>query len=314
MVDLGGSAGNISSVLRKVLITAITGGIAYGITTVAQQDPTWSVTLSVLIGGVALVIQFLIDFEGRLQHLETSLQVTFHKVNAATELFKLLEESALQADVVTQLVRNAAQIKPNLPSLVHDLAQGELSRVSAFLKELSDGDLVTYDGEDRDWLLGLTRSVTKSINAVSMTTIDSGLSNMEGGLWSTDLGKRYLDEQGTATGRRGVQIRRLLVLDSGLSADADEVLRLCRKHQEVGVEVRTLEPGHAPAAIRTALFDFAVFDDTISYELNTGPVVADDGTPTIVSTRLVLQPARVASRARDFERLWTVGQPVPPPE
>jgi hypothetical protein len=55
MVDLGGPAGNISSVLRKVLITAFTGGVAYAITTVAQQDPTWSVTLSVLIGGVALV-------------------------------------------------------------------------------------------------------------------------------------------------------------------------------------------------------------------------------------------------------------------
>lgn len=314
MVDLGGRDGNVSSVLRKVLITAVTGGVAYVITTVAQQDPTWSVTLSVLIGGVALVIQFLIEFEGRLQQLEASLRTTFHKVNEATELFKLLEESALQADVVTQLVRNSAQIKPNLPSLVHDLAQSELGRISAFLKELSDGDAVTYDGEDRDWLLGLTRCVTKSISAVSMTTIDSGLSNMEGGLWSTDLGKRYLDEQGVATERRGVQIRRLLVLDSGLSADADEVLRLCRKHQEVGVEVRTLEPGRAPASIRTALFDFVVFDDTISYEVNTGPVVADDGTPTIVNTRLVLQPARVASRARDFERLWTVGQPVPPPE
>lgn len=313
MVDLGGSAGN-TSVLRKVLITAFTGGVAYAITTVAQQDPTWSVTLSVLIGGVALVIQFLIDFEGRLQQLETSLQATFTKVNEATELFKLLEESALQADVVTQLVRNSAQIKPNLPSLVHDLAQNELSRISAFLKELGEGDLVTYDGEDRDWLLGLTRCVTKSISAVSMSTIDSGLSSMEGGLWSTDLGKRYLDEQGAATERRGVQIRRLLVLDSGMSADAEEVLRLCRKHQEVGVEVRTLEPGRAPASIRTALFDFAVFDDTISYEVNTGPVVADDGTATIVSTRLVLQPARVASRARDFERLWTVGRPVPPPE
>lgn len=311
MVDLGGSAGN-TSVLRKVLITAFTGGVAYAITTVAQQDPTWSVTLSVLIGGVALVIQFLIDFEGRLQQLETSLQATFTKVNEATELFKLLEESALQADVVTQLVRNSAQIKPNLPSLVHDLAQNELSRLSAFLKELGEGDLVTYDGEDRDWLLGLTRCVTKSISAVSMSTIDSGLSSMEGGLWSTDLGKRYLDEQGAATERRGVQIRRLLVLDSGMSADTEEVLRLCRKHQEVGVEVRTLEPGRAPASIRTALFDFAVFDDTISYEVNTGPVVADDGTATIVSTRLVLQPARVASRARDFERLWTVGRPVPP--
>lgn len=313
MVDLGGPAGNVSSVLRKVLITAVTGGIAYAITTVAQQDPTWSVTLSVLIGGVALVIQFLTDFEARLQHLETSLEATFHKVNEATELFKLLEESALQADVVRQLVRNSAQIKPNLPSLVHDLAQSELGRLSAFLKELSDGDAVTYDGEDRDWLLALTHSVTRSISAVSMTTIDSGLSNMEGGFWSTDLGKRYLDEQGAATGRM-VQIRRLFVLDSGLSADAADVLRLCRKHQELGIEVRTLEPGRAKASIQNALFDFAVFDETISYEVSTGPVVADDGTRTIVSTRLVLQPTRVASRAKDFERLWAEGRPVPPPD
>ncbi len=311
-----------SSVLRKVVITAVSGGVAYGVTTVANQEPTLSVTLSILIGGVALVIQFLADFENRLSQLEISqatharrvehrVQATFLKVNEATELFSLLEQSALKADVVTQLVRHSAEIKPSAPRLVRDLAHSELGRMSVFLKELSNGGEVTYDGEDRDWLLALARCAEQTIDAVSMTAIDADDSSL-GGLWTSDLGRRYLGAQGEAAQREinPVKIRRLIVLERGLAADSIEVVRLCRKHTEVGIEVKILEPAHAPATIQTALFDFVVFDRVISYEVSTPPLRSDDGPTNIMNTRLVLHGSRVDNRVRDFERLWAAGQEV----
>src|SRR5689334_24491194 len=50
---------------------------------------------------------------------------------------------------------------PISSTLAHRLAQRELSRMSEFLKELGEGGEAIYDGEDRDWLLGLTYSAEK---------------------------------------------------------------------------------------------------------------------------------------------------------
>ncbi len=323
MADLPAPAAGTSSVIRKVVVTALSGGIAYAVTTVAQQDPAWSVTLSILIGGVALVIQFLMDFEERLTQLEHAnaahaarverrLEDTFRTVNEATELFGLLEESALQGDVVTQLVKHSTQIKAGLPNLVHGLAESELVRTSVFLKELGDGDAATYDGEDRDWLLALARLAKRSISAMSMMAVDAAGQGPDSGLWTSDLGKRYLDAQSEARGR-DVAVRRLVVLDSTMHPDQPEVLRLCALHREAGVELRILEPAKARTSLQTALFDFVLFDEEVSYELTTGQWSSGEGGPIIVSTRLVLQPARVASRLRDFERAWEAGIPSPAP-
>jgi hypothetical protein len=179
-----------SSVLRKILLTTITGGSTYLVTNLAEQPQIWSLTLSAFIGGVALVVQSLVDLEARIK--------------TATELFGLIEASALRNDVVTQLVRHATEIDGDSPALVLNFVQAEITRMSEFLKELADGGDVTYDGEDPNWLLGLTRSATSTIDATSLTTMDPhGKGFVDESFWDSDLGQRYLEAQREAITRGG---------------------------------------------------------------------------------------------------------------
>jgi Family of unknown function (DUF6879) len=306
------------SILRKVLVTTFTGGLAYLITNAAQDEQIWSITLSSFIGSVVLVIQFLIDFESRLaaveeahnRHASTMERLVndgFSKINEATELFGLVEASALRTDVVIQLVRHSVQIKPTSPPLVFDFAQAEIFRMAEFLKELSGGAEVTYDGEDRDWLLALARNTRSSIDATSFSTSGSGKGVVDEGLWNSDLGQRYLEAQRDAVDR-GVTIRRLFIMDSpGLSNDP-EVLRACLAQKEIGVEVRILHPSAVPAKRRTQLLDFIVFDNVVCYELTSTPRIGRDTSTVIANTRLVLTPHRVAERAQGFKDLWASAQ------
>jgi hypothetical protein len=302
------------SILRKVLVTTFTGGLAYLITNTAQETQIWSITLSAFIGSVVLVIQFLIDFESRLgaveeahnRHAETMERLVnegFTKISEATELFGLIEASPLGTEVMLQLVRHSVKIKPGIPSLVFDFAQAEITRMAEFMKELSDGAEVTYDGEDRDWLLALARNTRSSIDATSFSTSGSGTGVVDEGLWNSDLGQRYLEAQRDAVDR-GVVIRRLFILDSpGLSTDP-EVLRACLAQREIGVQVRILHPSAVPAKRRSQLLDFIIFDNVVCYELTSAPRIGRDTSTVIANTRLVLTPHRVAERAHGFKDLW----------
>ncbi|MBX6355184.1 MAG: phosphatidylserine/phosphatidylglycerophosphate/cardiolipin synthase family protein [Micromonosporaceae bacterium] len=312
------------SILRKVLITTFTGGLAYLITNTAQESQIWSITLSAFIGSVVLVIQFLIDFESRLgaveqahdrhaQSMERLVNEGFTKISEATELFGLIEASPLGTDLMLQLVRNSVRIKPGSPSLVFDFAKAEITRMAEFLKELSDGAEVTYDGEDRDWLLALARNARTSIDATSFSTSGGkgggrdakagGSAMVDEGLWNTDLGQRYLEAQRDAVERK-VTIRRLFILDSPDLSTDPEVVKACRAQREIGVQVRILYPSAVPAQRRSQLLDFIIFDNVICYELTSAPRIGRGTSTVIANTRLVLTPHRVAERAQGFKDLW----------
>lgn len=306
------------SILRKVLITTFTGGLAYLITNTSGESQIWSITLSTFIGSVVLVIQFLIDFENRLgtveethnRHAESMERLVndgFTKISEATELFGLIEASPLGTEVMLQLVRHSVRIQPGTPSLVFDFAQSEITRMAEFMKELSGGAEVTYDGEDRDWLLALARNARSTIDATSFSTWGGGTGVVDEGLWKSDLGQRYLEAQRDAVDR-GVVIRRLFIMDSpGLSSDA-EVLKACAAQREIGVQVRILDPSAIPAKRRSQLLDFIIFDRVVCYELTSAPRIGWDGSTVIANTRLVLTPHRVAERAQGFKDLWASAQ------
>lgn len=306
-------ADQTSRVTRKIIMTILTGGAAYLITNLTAQPPIWALTVSVFIGGVTLVVQFLVDFDDRLEaveighalhaeRMEELLQQRFASINEATELFGLVEQSPVRAEVVTELVRNSTRIGPDTPPLISAFAQSELHRVSDLLKDLSKGGEVTYDGEDRDWLLGLTRNVSSSIDATSLTTVDGGGDGYDGGLWASDLGQHYLEAQRDAC-RRGVRVRRVLILDRPELAADPGLIRVCRLQRSVGIEIRVLSLARIPEMRKNTLFDFILFDDVVSYETTAG-VWAGEVRPAIVSTRLVLRPSRVAENIRRFEDLW----------
>jgi hypothetical protein len=304
------SVRRLSKVMRKVVIALVTGGVAFVLTNLADKDPLLSITLSVLVGGSALVVQFLVSFEGRLREVQLSqeeqsrqiracVDERFRAISEATELFHLIEECAVETESLSRLVRHSTKITSHLPELVHRLAQRELDRMSEFLKGLGDGVETIYEGEDRDWLLSLTHSADKSIDATSLTTVDGG------GLWNTDLGQRYLDAQRYAV-QRGVRIRRIFIEDLPGPGSESALEKICRQHADIGVEVRVLHGAVAAELRRTSLFDFILFDDVISYELMARP---GNLAPIVVNTRLLLRTNSVTDHGERFRELWEAAEP-----
>jgi hypothetical protein len=319
------------TLLRKILVTLLIGAVAYLATSLLTSGlsggarTALAIGLPVVVGGVALLIQFLVDLDRRLDMVASRFEADardtretvrreLHAINDATELFGLVEASALGLDSVTSLVRNATHIDPGTPGLISAFAESEVRRVTELLKVLGDGGDLTYDGEDRDWLLGLTKVARASLDATSLVVVDAvGDSSTSGGLWLTDLGYRYLEAQRDAI-RRGVVIRRVFILDRSALLDDPALRRTVELQQSLGIRVRTLDPNALRATRRSSLFDFIVFDDAVSYEVTPASRVADDRERVEINTRLVLAPPRVKERQQRFEDLWAAAQDPPEPE
>jgi len=309
-MSLGGQSSEHSSVTRKALLTVGLGGATFLITNALNQPQSVQITLSILIGGIALILRFLVDFENRLAAVEqlekdgmTEMKhlvgEAYSQISEATELFGLIEASALQTDLVTQLVRNSTQISPTSPPIVYHFVQAKIKETSDFLKQLAEGGTVTYYGEDRDWLLGLTRNATVSIDAISMTAVDHDL-------WQSEIGQRYLDAQRRAAGS-GKRVRRIFVLDSPAMADDPLLLRACEEQRDMRIEVRLLDRAAVPPPLRVQVRDLIVFDDTLAYETNP-TTTADPRNAQIAETRLVLTDSRVKECAQLFRELWDVSR------
>jgi hypothetical protein len=310
-------------VLRRVVVTALSGGLAYFITNMSAQPQIWVLTISIFISGVTLVVQFINDFDNHLEKfakkltslveeqashtnkIQSLIENGFARTSKVNELFRAVEESSLRTDVITQLVRHSTQIEPGSPPLVNEFAESQISRTSQFLKELGEGGVVAHDGEDREWLLELTTQSQHTIDATSLSTVDGGATSFHGGLWTSDFGRRYLGLQRDAIQQRGVVIRRVFILDSGFGQPEDsDFLHIYRQQRDFGIHTRVLERAMIPHTLKNALFDFVVFDDTIIYEVTPASRVEDEMGPTIVKTHLARQPQRIRDRRRRFEELW----------
>jgi len=308
-------------ILRKVLVSLAIGALAYSITALSTQPEIWSITLSVFIGGVTLVVQFLIEFETRLarveaakqrhsDRVETVVEDGFQRVGDATRLFSYLEASAVPTESVVQLVRHAATIRGE-PPLALRLAEKQIERLSRFLKDLGE-QRAEYEGEDRDWLLALTELASLSIDATSLTTVDArGADPTRGGFWGTDLGKRYLEAQHVAV-QRGVAIRRIVVLQSGATpADAglSDVLRLQHAY---GIQVRVLTQESAPLSVREQVKDFVLFDGVLSYDATPASGFENVSLPAKLTSSLELDEKVVQHRQLMFTNLWDEAEPIAP--
>jgi hypothetical protein len=306
-------------VLIKAVSTGGIGALTYFMTNQFNADQSQQITLSVLIGSVVLVVQFIWEFEKRVEAMEGRLarhhesttrlvKEGFSKISEATELYGLVEESVLHTHEVTKLVRNSTRIK-NAPDLIYEIAQSEINRVSRFLKDLGDGSMAFYDGEDRDWMLALTQQAKKSLDAVSLGMVDAG-DEGHGGFWMTDLGRRYLDFQKEAV-KRGVRIRRVFVLDRTDDAYGfGQFARMCALQDQMGIKVRLLDPSMV-AGTPQQMFDIILFDETVSYEVTSAAWLPEQR-PTFLTTRLALDPDSVAQRNRHFNALWDSATPYVP--
>ncbi|MBL7261659.1 DUF6879 family protein [Paractinoplanes lichenicola] len=301
--------GEGSGVIRTALVTVGTGGTTFLITNGLNQPQAICIMLSILIGGIVLMVRFLVEFEKRLaavEKLETDGMAAmkqlvgdaFSKINEATELFGSVEASALQTDLVTQLVRNSTAISPDSPPIVYQFVQAKIKETSDFLKQLSEGGTVTYYGEDRDWLLGLTRHATESVDAISLAAVDHDL-------WNSEIGQRYLDAQRRAA-RAGKRVRRIFVLDRPEMERDSDLLRAYEEQRQMAIDVRLLDRSAVPTPLQVQLRDLIVFDDILAYE--TTPTISDPQLAQVAETRLVLNDARVKECSQLFRELWEVSR------
>jgi hypothetical protein len=281
---------------------------------------------AIFVAGVILVAQIMVEIHSRLDAVqaeqtssfartERQIHQEFKKINAATELFGAVEASALRTDAMTQLVSHATKLSETTPPLVWEFAQREISRLSEVLRHLGRGSDATYEGEERDWLLGLTASVHRSIDSTSLVTVDArGRGFIDGGLWTSDLGQRYLQAQSDAI-RRGVYVRRVFILDRGeLAPDAD-LRAVVEMQMSVGVDVRLLSPKDVALGRRTSLIDFVIFDQALSYEATPAtPASLATYRPVVVNTRLIMDAPRVRDRIQRFEDLWESATSLPSSE
>ncbi len=307
----------------KVMVSLLFGVVGYAGSVIVDSTNihiVLGVAMSLFIAGIAFVVQFLHDVEKRLETMEDAYESHatatedrisngFKKINEATELFALVEASALKTDAVTQLVRNSTRVEAS-PPLVFDFAQAEIARLSEMLKRVSDGSDVTYEGEDRDWLLGLTKAAVADIDATSLTTVDAGGKGFtDGGLWASDLGQRYLDVQREAI-KRGVAIRRIFIMDRPELLTDPDFISICRLHADLGISVRILDPSKIPGTRRGSLFDFVIFDGVLSYQATPASRVGDRTRPVIINTQLVTRPPAVQDRIQRFQDLWKAAQDI----
>jgi hypothetical protein len=192
---------------------------------------------------------------------------------------------------VSRLLRYAGEIADHEPQVIRDLARWELERLTLLLKQLgADGEAI-YEGEDTEWLLGLTAVAQRSIDAVEVSRRGGG-----------DLEYRYLQAQRAAIAGGRLRVRRVYVVDG--AADARDLTPALEEQRAAGVEARLLDESTAAEDLRSLAFDFVLFDDSVSYEIT--PALR----PGAVRTHLGMTVPRVRDRVSRFARLWDAATPA----
>ncbi|KUJ36427.1 hypothetical protein MBT84_28680 [Streptomyces sp. MBT84] len=311
----------ISKLLRKTLLTVVVAAGTYVLTNVLDQDKNqvWQLTVSVVLGGAALIIQYLVEFEQRLEAMEGSqkkriremrdslashheqmrraVDESFSKINDATELFSQVDRSVLRSDGVTRLARKYTQVGEHGSELVKTFAQEEIGRLASLMESLSNGS-ADCPGENHDWLIDLTTCAKKTVYATS-TSVDRDF-------WFSEPANRYLKAQERAIKQRGVVVRRLFLV-SRPEDRTPSLEQLCERHREFGIDariaVRALLP---PPAQVTPLNDFIVFDGELSYETEPDVEVMP------AKTTLKMTREHVAERINRFTVLWEATEPADP--
>jgi hypothetical protein len=219
------------------------------------------------------------------------------------------ERSILDGALLADLLQTASQTDVRVNPLLKRLAKREMELLASFVRQLPAGSAITYDGEDRDWLLGLTREAERSIDAISLPTVDAGATGLDGGLWTSDLGIRYVELQREAIVRK-VRIRRIFVFDTADMGRDEAFQKITQRQRDVGVEVRKLGRELVPGWLESLIFDFIVFDGIVGYETTPASQLNSGETrPGKLRTLLAPEPSRVRELEERFELLWEHADP-----
>jgi hypothetical protein len=258
-----------------------------------------------------MLVLFIVAFEVRVSGLQDQLAAGFQK-QASSELLNQMERSVLDTALLAELIEAAGKVDDRVSPMLRHLAQREIERATFFVRQLPARGEIPYDGEDRDWMLGLAEQVERSIDAISLSTVDAGMRGFDGGLWNSDLGTRYLELQRKAIERK-VAIRRIFVFESEDLGRDETLLRITQAQRDAGIDVRMLDQQVIPERLRAMIFDFIIFDGAVGYEMTPAtrfaPKDLDDTRPAIMRTRLAPMPRRVQDLKDQFEELWAAANP-----
>ncbi|WP_285511195.1 DUF6879 family protein [Streptomyces sp. NBRC 14336] len=311
-----------SKLFRKTLVTVLVATGAFFLTDVLSPEAgqLWQWTMSVVLGCAVLIVQYLVDFGERLEAMEeaqrrrirtmrdsladhhremrAAVDESFAKINAATELFSQVDRSVLRSDGVTRLARKYTQVGEHGSEIVKRFAQEEIASLAQLMESLSNGT-ADCPGENHEWLIDLTACTKKTLYATS-TSVDRDF-------WSSGPGRRYMVAQGDAIRKRGVEIRRLFLVDSPEEI-TDSLRRLCERQRRYGIDARIVDQSQLDNEPVTSVNDFIIFDDELCYEIE--PDVR--ATPT--KTTLKMTPDHVSERIERFAYLWEASSPTDPSE
>jgi hypothetical protein len=271
-----------------------------------------SLVLGAAIALAIALIHFIVDTEVRISAVNERMDNGFAQIGKSAEFSAMMEHSVVGAELLTDFLETAGRADGQVNPLLQRLARREVERVTSFMRQLPVGSEIAYEGEDRDWLLGLTREAESTIDAISLSTVDAGVQGLDGGLWTSDLGIRYLELQREAINRK-VRIRRIFVVVNDEMNYDESFLRVTQMQRNVGIEVRKLDHHLIPAWLQPQIFDFIVFDGTISYETTSAATLTvGDTRPGILRTRLAPMSGRVRDLEDQFEHLWKAADPERP--
>jgi hypothetical protein len=271
-----------------------------------------SLELAAVVGFAVALVLFMVDTEIRISAVGERVTEGFAQIGRLAELSGQMERSSLGPALLADFLETASQVDERVNPLLQRLARREVDRVAMFLRQLPDGIEIGYDGEDRDWMLGLTREARASIDAISLSTVDAGVLGLDGGLWTSDLGRRYLELQREAAVTRNVRIRRIFVVEQEHEhmVRDEGFLKIIQMQRDMGVEVRMLDHKLIPDWMRSMVLDFILFDGAVGYETTpTTSFASGQDRPGKLRTRLAPEPARVRALQGWFEELWERADP-----
>jgi hypothetical protein len=295
----------------KVGCPLLTGLITLVAANITGMQVGNSLELAAIVAFAVALVLFIVDTEIRISAVGERVTGSFTQIGRLAELSSMMEQSRLGPTLLADFLKTAGQVDERVNPLLQRVALREVERVTLFLRQLPVGIEISYDGEDRDWMLALTQEAQTSINAISLSTVDAGVLGLDGGLWTSDLGLRYLELQREALTRK-VRIRRIFVVEQEhMDMIHDEsFLRVAQMQRDIGIQVRMLDHKLIPDWMRSMIFDFIVFDGAVSYESTpTTSFTSGQTRLGMLRTRLAPQPKRIQELEERFEKLWEQADP-----
>ena len=297
------------SLILKIGIPLLLGLITIASSNAGGMSGRNALELAAVVTLGTMLVLFIVDFEVRVSGLQAQVESGFQKIRTSSVLLNLMDRSVLDTALLSEFMEAAGKADASVSPMMQGLARREIERATRFVRQLPTGGEIAYDGEDREWLLGLTEQAQRSIDAISLSTVDAGMRGFDGGLWTSDLGTRYLELQREAIERQ-VTIRRIFVFENEDLARDETFLKITQAQRQVGVDVRMLDHQLIPERLQAMIFDFIIFDGAVGYETTPATTFTSGATrPAIMRTRLAPMPSRVRDLENQFEKLWVAANP-----